>query len=459
MTEPLDPVAELAELARAVWRADHDGADVPDDQVPGFEALARALDEPYMEDARVDAVARLDELYRERTGREPEDVANDPEWHAAFRASIDAVYRDGCGREPPDDPDERAEATGEIVIAGRILALASTALRCADPPVGLGRHPLAPLVRSWQRRPIPAAPVRRVDRILPGSVAMIDSTDRRSGRLFSPATHRRGQQVLPGFEDQRHGPALPLALYHLGNETPDRGGGHGAPLALRLFVEAVLCVPMDRRDGLRPVDMSVTLRELRDRLYPDSRRSTAQVLRELTHAADALDTRDARIPWEDPATGQGGLRRVVSVQDLPRGETHLDDVLSLVVNLPPGTGSGPVMPETLARWGLRSAPAYNLIINLSYRLFDPGRTRYPVSRRAHWMAKRKPEAYEPISVDEIAADAFPLSTNRNRRDLRRRAVQVLEALHAAREFHIEQVSRTEYRVMPALPSPREDASP
>ena len=219
--------------------------------------------------------------------------------------------------------------------------------------------------------------MRRVDRILPGSVAMIDSRDRRSGRLFSPATHRRGQQVLPGFEDQRHGPALPLALYHLGNETPDRGGGHGAPLALRLFVEAVLCVPMDRRDGLRPVDMSVTLRELRDKLYPDSRRSTAQVLRELTHAADALDTRDARIPWEDPATGQGGLRRVVSVQDLPRGETHLDDVLSLVVNLPPGTGSGPVMPETLARWGLRSAPAYNLIINLSYRLFDPGRTRYP----------------------------------------------------------------------------------
>ena len=62
MTDPLDPAAELAELARAVWRADHDDADVPDDQVPDFEALARALDEPYMEDARVDAVARLDEL-------------------------------------------------------------------------------------------------------------------------------------------------------------------------------------------------------------------------------------------------------------------------------------------------------------------------------------------------------------------------------------------------------------
>ena len=457
MTDPLDPAAELAKLARAVWRADHDGADVPDDQVPGFEALARALDRPYMEDARVDAVARLDELYRELEGREPEDVANDPGWHAAFRASIDAVYRDGCGREPPDDPDERAEATGEVVIAGRILALASTALRCADPPVSQHGHPLAPLVRSWHRRPISADPVRRVDRILPGSVAMIDSTDRRSGRLFSPATHREGQQALPGFEDKRHGPALPLALYHLGNENPDRGGSRGAPLALRLFVEAVLCVPMDRRAGLRPVEMSVTLRELRDRLYPDSRLSTTQVLRALTRAADALDTRDARIPWEDPATGRGGLRRVVSVLDLPRGEAYLDDVLTLFVNLPPGTGAGPVVPETLATWGLRSAPAYNLIINLSYRLFDPGRTRYPVNGR-HWMPKQDPQAYEPISVDEIADDAFPLSTNRNRRDLRQRALKALEALHAAREFHIEQVSHTEYRVMPALPSPREDAN-
>ena len=132
--------------------------------MPGFEALARALDEPYMEDARVDAEARLDELYRE-----PEDVANDPEWVAAYRASIDTVYRDGCGREPPDDPDERAEATRDIYIVGRILALASTVLRCADPPVSQHLHPLTPLVRSWHRQPIPADPVRREDRILPGS--------------------------------------------------------------------------------------------------------------------------------------------------------------------------------------------------------------------------------------------------------------------------------------------------
>ena len=184
---------------------------------------------------------------------------------------------------------------------------------------------------------------------------------------------------------------------------------------------------MDRRDGLRPVEMSVTLRELRDKLYPDSRLSTTQVLRALTRVADALDTRDARIPWEDPVTGRGGLRRVVSVQDLPKGEAYLDDKLTLFVNLPPGTGAGPVVPETLAAWGLRSALAYNLLINLSYRLFDPERTRYPINRR-YWTAKQDPQAYEPISVDEIADDAFPLSTNRSRLLLRQRALKALEGL-------------------------------
>ena len=42
----------------------------------------------------------------------------------------------------------------------------------------------------------------------------------------------------------------------------------------------------------------------------------------------------------------------------------------------PGHRVRPVMPETLARWGLRSAPAYNLLINLSYR-GPPQPTEWP----------------------------------------------------------------------------------
>ena len=347
--------------------------------MPNFEALARALDEPYMEDARAEAEAYLDKLYRERTGREPEDVANDPKWVAAYRASIDAVYRDFTGREPPDDPDERAKATRDIHIAGRILALAETALQCADPSVFRERHPptpfrerhpLTPLVRSWHRRPVAATANMRPDRIMPAQMAMVAPTHGRASRmlrLFSPAAHRRGQLVMSGFETaENDGPALPLALYSLGNDTPTRGGGRGAPLALRLFIEAVLAAPYAERDNGQPVALSVPLRELLQRLYPGPRipRPTEYWPR-LMRAVETLDTMDARIPWHDPTTGRGGNRRVVSVGDIPRHPRALDDVVRVVVDLPPGSGPGPIVPPTLAAWGVRSAPAYNALLNLA----------------------------------------------------------------------------------------------
>ena len=101
---------------------------------------------------------------------------------------------------------------------------------------------------------------------------MVNPSHKRAGRLlglFSPAAHRRGQMALQGFEYADYdGPALPLALYELGQDNPHRGGGPAAPLALRLFVEAVLAEPYDQRNAGQPVALQVTLRELLDRLYP-----------------------------------------------------------------------------------------------------------------------------------------------------------------------------------------------
>ena len=54
-------------------------------------------------------------------------------------------------------------------------------------------------------------------------------------------------------------------------------------------------------------------------------------------AAEGLDAMDARVPWVDPETGRGGLRRVVSVGDIPRGPDALDDFVRVVVDLPPGS--------------------------------------------------------------------------------------------------------------------------
>ena len=65
-------------------------------------------------------------------------------------------------------------------------------------------------------------------------------------------------------------PALPLALYDLGIGDAVERRGHGAPLALRLWVESVLSVRMADRMRDRPVVMTVTLRDLLRRLYPST---------------------------------------------------------------------------------------------------------------------------------------------------------------------------------------------
>ena len=178
---------------------------------------------------------------------------------------------------------------------------------------------LAPLVLAWLQQPRPVRPNLRQDRIMVAKLAHVSPDHPRAPRLlklFSAAAHRSGQLALPGFGpfDDPGAPALPLTLYQLGEDTPHHGGGRGAPLALRLFVEAVLAVGLaDRRDG-QPVALNIPLRELLSRLYPGPRRPRPnEYWPRLMRAAAALDTMDARIPWHDPTTGRGGLRRVVSM--------------------------------------------------------------------------------------------------------------------------------------------------
>ena len=246
-------------------------------------------------------------------------------------------------------------------------------------------NPLVPLVRDC---PVQAQANLRPDRILAGKLAMVNPSHKRAGRLlglFSPAAHRRGQMALPGFEYADYdGPALPLALYELGQDNPHRGGGPAAPLALRLFVEAVLAAPYDQRNAGQPVALQVTLRDLLDRLYPGPRKPRPnEYWPRLMRAVEALDSMDARIPWQDPNTGRGGLRRVVSVGDIPRGPDALDDVVRMVVDLPPGSGPGPLVTPTLGAWGAKSAPAYSALLNLAYRggVVRPWRHAPPRGRR------------------------------------------------------------------------------
>ena len=201
----------------------------------------------------------------------------------------------------------------------------------------------------------------------------------------------------------------------MGQDHPHHGGGRGAPLALRLFVEAVLAVGLDDRHTDKPIALEVPLRDLLDRLYPGPRKPRPnEYWPRLMRAAEALDAMDARVPWVDPETGRGGLRRVVSVGDIPRGPDALDDFVRVVVDLPPGSGPGPRVTPTLGEWGTRSAPAYFALLNLAYRWFDPGVTRHP-TRGGHWLQAQDPERYPELSNADVVAITRPLSARTARR--------------------------------------------
>ena len=319
-----------------------------------------------------------------------------------------------------------------------------------DLPEPKPRFPLTPIVEAWLRRPIPAEPNLRPDRVLPAKLAMVRPTDRRAGRLFSAAAHvsrQDGQQVMPGFGyDDPLSPAFPVSLYDLGVSNPDKAGG-AAPLAFRLFVESVLSVPLSARDQDRATSVSVTLRELLAKLYPNAIPRPSRYWPRLNRAVEALDSFDARIPWFDAETGHGGLRRVVSVIDIPRGPDTLDDLVRLVVDLPPGSKVGPVVPATLGQWGLRSAPAYRGLLNLAYRWHDPGRTRYPVDGGRHWVQMQDPYRYDPVSEDELVRLMFPTSSHKTRRVQLKRARRTLAMLEQAGELRVVEDGKT-LRILP-----------
>ena len=87
------------------------------------------------------------------------------------------------------------------------------------------------------------------------------------------------------------------------------------------------------------------------------------------------------------------------------------------MDLPPGSGSGPVVSPNLARYGVQSAPLYRGLLNLAYLWFDPGRTRFPVRGGKHWLQVEDPERYPTITNDLLIELFYPTSTNKQRKRL------------------------------------------
>lgn len=447
---------DLGDIASSV-EAIQDPDDLPE--------LISALDNSMMQSIMASVAASIDgadEVLSEGTGQRP------TAWELAKWAN--GPY---CPRLAKTEMCERisqvleTQTPSAVTLVGGLLFTPERVISISElrgifqKAVDDGRKvawPLAPLVTAWQNPPREVQPSARTrGRVMPSRLGMAHQADNRLDRLlFSPAAHTvpgsDGEQyIMPGFgrnDTYEPSPALPLALYDLG-AGPATTRGKGAPLALRIFMESVLSVPMQVREKGEPVGLSVSLRDFLAWLYPRRIPSPAEYWPRLMTAIEALDSVDARIPIYDPDTGRNELRRIVSIGGIPRGPGALDESVRIIVDLPAGTGNGPQVSDRLREWGVRSAPAYRLLINLAFHWYNPGVTAIPSKRgkTTHWVQVNDPERYPQLTDKALTSLAFPSALVSNRRVLTQRAKDVLRHLERAGELRI-----LDSKVLPPLKS-------
>ena len=418
----------LAAVARIEWANANQGADCPPDQIPTEADLLSWLPE-CPEPEREEALAQARETAHALTT----DLVGDFGKNAlALRGLIVLTFHWRDWLREGKLPENPGEAVACLHSAWRGL------------PTPRPKHPLPPLVRAWQRRPVEVEPEPRSDRIIPGPLAVIPKqhASRSQQRLFSTGygvTRQPGEQLRLFDLEKRRSPCFPIEAFELsGGKTVSAGRGGPAPVELRLFVEGVLSVRTADRTG-RAVAIEATggMRGIAKKLWPKKRRIQKREYEALARAAAKLDAL-----WIHLRDSQGRIRggqRIVLVTHYayPEGTGRGADPgrLRFVVDLPDGSDQGPVVSPTLNRWG-NSAPAFRGLLNLAYRWHHPGKTRRPVRRGRHWVQVEDPSRYDRITDDLLVETFFPVSADRQKRKLIHRANRVLERLEKAGEMRV-----------------------
>ena len=431
--------AEVLEaVSRAVWTQDHPGEDCPPDQIPTELDLSDWLPDCPEKD-RGEANERLFDMFKDASpvlgGIGPLESA---QWHFIKYEKAPGLYAAvqflNKLRAALGNRFSNHVSVGEVQSTWISLSASSTV-----------KHPLAPLVRAWQRRPRLVEEETRADRFLPGKLAVISKQDASpaQGRLFSTGygvAHQPGEQLRLFDLKGRTGPCFPIEAFELaGGKTVSAGRGGPAPVDLRLFVEAVLSVRTEDRDG-RAVSIEAAggLRGVAKKLWPNQKQIRKREYEKLARAAAKLDAL-----WIYLRDAQGritGGRRIVLVTafNYPEGTGRGADPgrLRFAVDLPRGSEQGPIVTPTLNNWG-NSAPAFRGLLNLAYRWHHPGKTRRPVRRGKHWVQVDEPSRYDKITDQLLLETFYPVSAVKQRRRLVLRARKVLERLVKAGEVRVK----------------------
>ena len=264
------------------------------------------------------------------------------------------------------------------------------------------KHPLAPLVEAWARRPVDVSKVERPAgrRILPviGKVALMP--ERARGLTFANPAYRP-PNPLPLFPPpERH--SVPLLDVCDSSGVPTMARGRGAPLALRLMVRAMLAVSVqDRRKEY--VRLAVSVRDLRDWFWPNGWNAGRHWPRMLS-TLEETHRYTIRLP-------DGSGWRPVLMRQLPAGyfdgRPDLDGEIVLELAFPPGVSDGPPIDlDVLDQLGVKSAPGYRAMIAGHSLTWKPGRTRRPHSKSGRFGWSASPDDYPIVTADDRRRLAF-----------------------------------------------------
>ena len=233
------------------------------------------------------------------------------------------------------------------------------------------QHPLVPLIKAGLAQPERVSANRRTTGIFPKPfegvraalpMLTLDGEDPRlpDWEVAQPSL----AQYLPEF-GHPESPIVPTAYAFMyeGAGGAINARGRGAPAPLRLFVEMLLSLPLEYRKGGRVYTPDLTLRDVRDWLYPATkeRGSRYRKKRDLPLIRRALRTMNntiARLP-------NGGEWIPVVYRGMYGDE--LDSKVEVEVRLPEGSGRGALIDRArLRRLGLVSAPAYQAGLGLAF---------------------------------------------------------------------------------------------
>ena len=233
------------------------------------------------------------------------------------------------------------------------------------------KHPIAPLIEQWFRRPMHIEPSSKRVGILPISMESAGALGYLPGFApeEAPLGNQEGLGMLPGFAPV-DGTIIPGALVQTwaagGGKMVNRG--RGAPVPLRIWFGLLTSIPHEARRVPGRKRLEMTLRDLRDLVYfkQEGRRHHFNPKRDIARMrGDLWEVDQIRIRTMLPGYKAPGLWRPVGVTLMP--EAHLDSPIVFDIELPPGSVGGAMIDRSAMRYfGVKSAPQYAAAIGLPY---------------------------------------------------------------------------------------------